>query len=304
MQITRPDFYSDFKCTASRCSDSCCIGWNIYIDEFTEEIYNSVESEFGEKLRENISFDEDGDAMFAMKNRRCPFLNKSNLCDIFINLGENYLCDICTEHPRFYNVHGNLREEGLGLACEEACRLLLTHEGEVNLVYDEDDEEPYDDEDISELISERNSLLSLISEKSLSLDEKIAKLLALKQIKMLSNDKILEIYKSMESMEDAYLEMLNKVNLDFHADLSAYESDFEKVLSYMIYRYYTEENDEGELNLGENLKFAVSFTEITKMCYLAKLRENDILTLKDRIDIIKCLSKNVEYSDENRFLIK
>ena len=37
-----PHFYPNFACIASRCSDSCCIGWEIDIDERTAERYKST----------------------------------------------------------------------------------------------------------------------------------------------------------------------------------------------------------------------------------------------------------------------
>ena len=53
------------------------------------------------------------------------FLNQKNLCDIYIELGEDALCEICTQHPRFHNEYGNIRQTGLGMACEEATRLMF-----------------------------------------------------------------------------------------------------------------------------------------------------------------------------------
>ena len=35
MIFRTPDFYRDFHCIADRCSDSCCIGWEIDIDPDT-----------------------------------------------------------------------------------------------------------------------------------------------------------------------------------------------------------------------------------------------------------------------------
>lgn len=301
MKITRPDFYSEFKCIASECTDSCCIGWDIYIDEFTSEIYENIEGEFGDKIRENISFDGDGDSCFKMKNKRCPFLNSENLCDIYITLGENYLCDICTEHPRFYNTHGEIREEGLGLACEEACRLILNRENPITFVFDEDDEEPYDDEDISELISMREKLIKIAQNRDKTIEEREKELLSLTvHPNILDNtEKLIDIYKGLESMEDKYSDMLESVNANEICDISEYENDFEHVLVYMLYRYFTEENSEKGFNSDDNIYLAVSFTKIAKLCYRAETAKKRKLTLKDRIDILKCLSKNIEYSDEN-----
>ena len=38
------------------------------------------------------------------------------------------LCDICREHPRFYEWYGEYKDAGVGLCCEEAVRLLLESE--------------------------------------------------------------------------------------------------------------------------------------------------------------------------------
>ncbi len=42
-----------------------------------------------------------GTKFYMNEDGRCAFLNENNLCDIYIQLGEEALCDICTEHPRF-----------------------------------------------------------------------------------------------------------------------------------------------------------------------------------------------------------
>ena len=49
---------------------------------------------------------------------RCPFLNQDNLCEIYIHLGEQALCEICDQHPRFHEWFGDYKESGLGLCCE------------------------------------------------------------------------------------------------------------------------------------------------------------------------------------------
>ena len=76
MILRKPDFYDSFKCIASRCSDTCCVGWEIDIDEASQEAYRKVAGAFGDKLRENI---EDGHFKL-LPHDRCPFLDKGNLC--------------------------------------------------------------------------------------------------------------------------------------------------------------------------------------------------------------------------------
>ena len=126
MIYIKPCFYDNFKCKADKCTDNCCIGWEIDIDDETLEKYNAVSGDFGDILRANIIKSPDGSNCFKLKEKeRCAFLNENNLCDIIINCGENALCDICREHPRFYEWFPGVTECGLGLSCEEVCRIIL-----------------------------------------------------------------------------------------------------------------------------------------------------------------------------------
>ena len=100
MKVVVPSYYGKFKCIASACRHSCCVGWEIDVDEDTLEYYKSVGGRLGDRLRENIS--EEGCPHFVTgEDERCPFLNSDNLCDIICELGEESLCQICSDHPRY-----------------------------------------------------------------------------------------------------------------------------------------------------------------------------------------------------------
>ena len=127
-----PNYYKKFKCIADKCKHSCCIGWEIDIDEDTMDLYNSLDSEFAKKIRSNIEGDQ---PHFILKeNARCPFLNDNGLCDIILELGDGAISDICYLHPRFSNFYEDFIETGLGLCCEEAARIILT-ETEIRTVF-------------------------------------------------------------------------------------------------------------------------------------------------------------------------
>ncbi len=126
-----PDFYNLFQCLADKCSDTCCAGWEIDIDENTLQTYKNITGAFGERLIQNI---EEGHFKLSAQER-CPFLNSNNLCDIYRELGENSLCAICREHPRFIEVVGDYTERGLGLCCEEVVRLLFENEEPLSFFY-------------------------------------------------------------------------------------------------------------------------------------------------------------------------
>ena len=140
-----PDFYGDFHCIASKCKDSCCIGWEIDIDGETAEKYRALSGELGEKLRESIAWEEPAHFILAEKER-CPFLDAQNLCRIISAQGEEALCEICREHPRFHEWYGKWRESGVGMCCEEACRLLLSSEAPLGFI-ERDDEAPEEEFD-------------------------------------------------------------------------------------------------------------------------------------------------------------
>ena len=142
MKYHKPAFFDQFKCIGSACTDTCCAGWEIEVDETTAEGYLTEKGAFGDRLRREIG-SEPGEYFFKLKNNRCPFLNKENLCDIFINLGEDRLCDICREHPRFYNWFGDYTEVGLGLCCEEAERLLFSDSKPLTFIEEETQDEKH-----------------------------------------------------------------------------------------------------------------------------------------------------------------
>lgn len=127
MKLRKPDYYDRFRCIAGACKDSCCIGWEIDIDEKKQEEYEKVPGTLGDRLKKYIDR-ENGCFILQGEEERCPFLNEENLCDLILGLGEEALCDICREHPRFYDWFDGLTEAGLGLCCEAAAKLILDRE--------------------------------------------------------------------------------------------------------------------------------------------------------------------------------
>lgn len=176
MKLVKPDFYDAFHCIADRCSDTCCVGWEIDVDDFSQECYRHVGGKLGKKLQENIV-----DGHFQLlPGDRCPFLNSKNLCEIFTQLGEDSLCDICREHPRFVEVYGDVMERGLGLCCEEAVRLLFSNslplqfvESEIDEIEDELNDEEKRERD--QIFEERRKIFQTLSDEKISFDARIEK---------------------------------------------------------------------------------------------------------------------------------
>lgn len=182
MLLRIPDFYDSFHCIANKCTDTCCVGWEIDIDKTSLKRYATVEGEFGDRLRQDI---EDGHFKL-LEGDRCPFLRQDGLCDMICHLGESSLCDICREHPRFVEVYGDIMEKGIGLCCEEAVRLLLTaHETTQSPIAfiereikDTPDNIPDDAREARDIIfEERDQLFKIIADRSRPLNERLIEML-------------------------------------------------------------------------------------------------------------------------------
>ncbi len=133
MRIYAPDYYPSFLCIAGACRHTCCEGWEIDIDEESLRRYRAMRGPFGRRIRQCIS--PEGTPHFILKEgERCPLLNESGLCDLILQRGEGALCQICADHPRFRNFWSDRVEVGLGLACEEAARLILSARKPMKLI--------------------------------------------------------------------------------------------------------------------------------------------------------------------------
>ena len=120
----------DFKCIAGACEETCCAGWYIAIDETTYKKYKKVKHpEMKKKLEKELVTKKGNSpecvAKIKLKNNRCAFLDKDNLCEIYSTLGENYLSETCTMYPRNTNDLGERVELSLALSCPQAARIVL-----------------------------------------------------------------------------------------------------------------------------------------------------------------------------------
>ena len=145
-----PRYYGSFRCIADRCRHSCCVGWEIDVDQESLARYRALSGEIGESIRESIEINEDGAHFRLDAKERCPHLDARGLCRIITALGEGHLCEICREHPRFYHEIGGVWECGLGLACEEAARIVLESADYDEFVCIGEDDEEFTPETVGE----------------------------------------------------------------------------------------------------------------------------------------------------------
>lgn len=124
MLVKIPSYYKKFKCIAGECSDTCCDGWKIILDEESVKKYQNHNGILKERFEKSI-ISYNNQNIFLSDDGRCPFLNSKNTCDIYICIGKDALSRTCSVYPRKINTKGNIMEAFLNLSCPEAARLML-----------------------------------------------------------------------------------------------------------------------------------------------------------------------------------
>jgi len=130
-KIIAPQYVRDFLCIGEACEDTCCAGWHIPVDEETYKKYKKVkDNTIKARLEREIvakrsNPTRDHVAKIKLKNGRCAFLSVQGLCDIYSQLGKEYLSDTCALYPRTINKVNNQWECSLICSCPEAARKIL-----------------------------------------------------------------------------------------------------------------------------------------------------------------------------------
>ena len=295
-----PSYYKKFKCIANECPDSCCKDWDVVVDEESESFYNSVHTPFGEKIRSLTITDNDGDRIFVSQNGKCPFWNKDMLCDIYINLGEEHLCETCKNFPRITQDYTDFVEHTLSLACPEGARLILEEENDYsefdNFIYNESDKL------MDFLLKARAKTSKIFKDRKLSFAQRLKE--ALRYNKDIQNS-LDEIFESESVSDLSYIfEFHNKLEImsnewkEILASASKNEPDtnhdveFERLALYYIYRYYLNAID--SYNVLSTIKRIACAYIVLSRCELER----------DCTRLMQLYSKEVEHSYENSEMLE
>lgn len=290
MKIFAPDYYGEFKCSAESCKHSCCVGWEIDVDAKTAEYYKNIPGDFGEKLRENIDFSEEGGSFRLCENDRCPFLNERNLCEIYINLGEKALSQICSDHPRFRNFYESRAEIGLGLCCEEAAKLVLEKESKTKIAeIGEDDAEAYFFADENEFFENRERIFAAVQNREKDMATRISDALGILEIKPPEIDFAEWAGKciKLERLEEKWTGILEEIIKNPKAPEIENENAAEQLLCYFILRNFCPEYQK------LSLWFCV-------LCFYMVEKAAEQVGI---FEAARLWSSEIEYSSENKDLI-
>ncbi|MBO4688670.1 MAG: flagellin lysine-N-methylase [Clostridiales bacterium] len=329
-RIIVPSYYKDFHCIADQCRHSCCVGWEIDVDEASYARYQKVPGAVGDKLRRVISGSYD-DASFEAddassgetphfellgKEERCPFLTERNLCELILTLGEDSLCQICRDHPRFRNFVGNREEIGLGLCCEEASRLILSQTEPFRLIEKCDEsyspdalpsqKQPSSDPESHDFLLFRSRLFDILSDRELSFTDRIDSMyevigIPASSIEIARWSAFLEELERLDSSWEEEISLLSgNTDIDYVDALGSTVS--ENLLAYFLYRHLAPAMDDGLW--GPRVVLSVLFTILLAALGEAHRLKDGALSFETQVELARMFSSEIEYSDENvgRFL--
>ena len=282
MKVYTPDYYNQFQCIASACKRSCCVGWEIMLDDETYKKYKQ-----DEWLNKHIAKTEDGFCIVQDDAGRCPFLNKDNLCDIILKYGEQAIGQICTDHPRFRFDFETHTEMGLGLCCEEACRLILQNKEKVQFAMP-------DLENLSEreqaFYKLRAILFEIAQNRDLNTEEKFLNLQKRcgGYLPELQPAQWINVFSALEQMDKGWMFCLSSLNAEKNKEIRPIKA--EQLLVYFLYRHLPEGLYDGRFQ--ERILFCVLsakiICDIAERCVTYSLEE-----------IASLYSAEIEYSEEN-----
>ena len=184
MLLRTLDYEEQFRCLAGRCPHSCCVGWEVMLDEDHARRYLAGDDPLSRRAAEAMVYDETEDAFaFPLSGGRCPFLDGENLCELHRAWGAEATPLTCQTHPRFTEDYGEFAERALSAACPAANVLLLgsreplgfreIETGETGETGEEgDDWLPY-------LVPFRRRLFALLQDRSRPLRARLAEFLIL-----------------------------------------------------------------------------------------------------------------------------
>ncbi len=164
MRMVKSAVYDRFSCIAGQCPDSCCQEWEVEVDRERAEEYRNLEGPLGDRLRQVMQTDHNGNVSFCIENRRCPMWRQDGLCQIQAELGHEALCKTCREFPRLRHDYGDFVELGLELSCPEAARLMLTADYRPQASFEtaEIGQSEYDEADMAVLLKTRQKALEIL----------------------------------------------------------------------------------------------------------------------------------------------
>lgn len=249
MKLVVPSFYKNFECIAGDCPDSCCQGWEVDADEKSLAYYKTIDGEIRNRIDSVLDKDEFGNTIFRLtKNKRCPFLNDENLCDMHIAIGGEHTPFTCRTFPRFINDFGGTREMGISFSCPVASDMMWNLEESFDFDTEINSLPPslndIDAETYFLLLTSRKKAYAIVQNQNKPVNEKLIELLdfglELQQnlneySEATSGIDFFEVFNNPEVINEEWVEKVKTPNID-GAVLNTKSN--ENIAMYFLFRYF------------------------------------------------------------------
>ena len=291
MKLFAPKYYKNFKCIADKCEHNCCTGWQIDVDTATLKKYKGLKGGYGEVIKRSISKGKTPH-FITEKDERCPHLDECGLCRIITNFGEEYLCDICKNHPRFYN-YTDVCEVGIGMSCPEAARVILSSADyqafyEIGVVDANGEELDFNGR------AERGAVYEILSDKGKSYCDRIKALHETYAIPEREVGYWHELIGELEYLDGEHKKLFSRYTA--HAP-SAEGPYAERFLAYLIYRHCTEAESR------EDFAMRLGFCLFCHGLLTSLIHSQGAGSLNEIAHLASIISEEIEYSEDNTFTL-
>ena len=312
--VFAPNYFDDFRCIATACQHSCCVGWEIDVDAESLRRYDAVKGSMGERLKACIDRKADPPCFILTPDERCPFLNRNGLCDLITELGEDSLCHICADHPRFRNVLPHRVELGLGLCCEAAASLILSQTAVTEIIplspeaaardrYAREEADLPDDL-TPKALRLRDTAMSIAQDRRISLGKRVKRLCAELGYARCYPDftyaEWAEILLDSEELDPARRRIFEALAALSESPDNELKDEpgipYEKLLCYFLYRYTAAE---GRGLADWSPLTRIGFAVLSTILVHAMARATGQTDLDGLCEISRVYSSEMEYSEEN-----
>lgn len=325
----KPDYYDNFKCLKGSCPSSCCEKWQVVIDKDTMNYYNSLQGDFGKRLREEIVL-TDGDYCFNIHSGRCAFLNSENLCDIHCNIGQSHMAKTCVKYPDFTVKNHTITVYGQSISCPYIAEEIICNKDKVTFFKEGTKGKDEYENRFCDILFQ---LIHIAQSSNITIEEKIQSLFSEGQF--LQNSLSDEFYidevffpednkglshwcdtlSCLEYLTNEWKKLVDNLSIFaeqgeeniikakeiFAEYIKDREYEYGQILVYFLYRYFMEYLGEGNVMLP--LRFAVFSTRVIYSMGMMIYSKKGKFTPDDQIRLCYLFGKEIEHSQRNLNII-
>ncbi len=292
------NYYPIFKCLASECKHTCCAGWKINIDKQSLNAYKTKNSDLYKWLKKGINFKKS--SFKVDKKGHCAFLNQKGLCEIIIHLGEQSLCQVCKDHPRFRSFFCDRIETGLGFCCEQATKIILSFKDKIQpVLVSQDINIKQLDFNQKNVLEFRDKALKILQNRQIDINQRINELLSFCNARLELEDfsKISKKFISFEHLDKSWTARLKSLKKQFIKDtapsLTLYAEQF---LVNSLYRHLSDAEDTMWVR-ARTISCVFGWFLINSIFEQERTIVEDGFNLI--LDIVRAYSAEIEYSQKN-----